>query len=78
MLKKRQLQKFKTQTGLALSVPVVFIAYFLQALTSEDSELRRRMESAMSEMGGMASKLTDALKERDALKKEVGNFYSLP
>jgi len=25
----------------------------------------------MSEMGGMASKLTDALKERDGLKKEV-------
>ena len=33
--------------------------------------MRQRMEGAMSEMGGMASKLTDALTERDCLKKEV-------
>ncbi|XP_078489143.1 uncharacterized protein LOC144746142 isoform X2 [Ciona intestinalis] len=43
----------------------------IEALTSEDSELRGRMNNAMSEMGGMASKLTDALRERDRLKDEV-------
>ena len=42
-----------------------------KVLTSEDSQLRHRVDGAMSEMGGMAAKLTDALKERDALKKEV-------
>ena len=48
------------------------LCFLIQSLTAEDSELRQRMNSAMSEMGGMASKLTDALKERDALKVEVG------
>ena len=60
-------QTLKSPSGIGL----IQLGNILQSLTAEDSELRQRMNSAMSEMGGMASKLTDALKERDALKVEV-------